>query len=90
MTPIMQGTVPLSCRYRWLQERVLVRDLEHLSRYPEAPYYDRPVVPGEAWPVVIPDEVTTVRVLRVTLAGRPYRARLFFDASGTAREVPRC
>jgi hypothetical protein len=92
MMTMIQGAVPVPRRCRRLQERVLARDLEYFARHPDARSYDRPFVPGETWPLAATDlaDVTSVRVMRVTLDGRPYRARLFFDATGTAREVPRC
>lgn len=58
-------------RYRRIIERVCARDRGYFEKHPEAQSYTRDYVPGEAWPVRLPQGSR----VRVTVLGPGLRAR---------------
>lgn len=67
-------------RYRKILDAVMKRDNQYFAAHPKASSYERPYVPGEAWPL---DQgrrdLDRVRVFKL---GPGTRSRVFFNKRG--------
>lgn len=67
-------------RFRLILERVMEKDSAYFASHPSATSYERPFVPGEAWPLDQDrKDLDRVRVVKIN-AGT--RSRIFFNKKG--------